>query len=343
MGASSRIRSYQYIPYLKSCGIDIVVAPLLDDEYLQNLYSGKRQSVLKVMDSYCRRIKLLCNVGLFNLVWVEKEVLPWVPTPVEELFVKRKVPFLVDYDDAVFHRYDHHNISIVKRLLGTKIDETMSKANLVTVGNEYLAERARRAGARCVEIIPTVVDLSRYSNRDEPIEKKFTIGWIGSPSTRKYLETVRPALAELCRAGKTQLVLVGSGEMNWPEVPIVLRPWAEETEVNEIMRFDVGIMPLTDAPWERGKCGYKLIQYMACGKPVVGSPVGINNEIISQGINGFRAANIAEWIAVLDRMRDNREEAKVMGQYGRELVEHKYSLQVTAPRLAGLIYNLVNE
>lgn len=102
-------------------------------------------------------------------------------------------------------------------------------------------------------------------------------------------------------------------------------------------------MPLPDEPWERGKCGYKLIQYMACGKPVVGSPVGVNCEIISEGINGFKAATVDEWIVALSRLRDNRKEGRAMGLKGRDLVEQRYSLQMTAPRLAGLLHNVAGD
>lgn len=342
LGASSRIRSYQYIPYLKTCGIDVFVAPLLGDEYLQNLYSGKRQSFFKVMASYLRRFRLLSNVDRFDLVWIEKEVLPWIPATVEELLIKKRVPWMVDYDDAVFHRYDEHKLRMVRKLLGAKIDRTMSRAELVTTGNKYLEERAKRAGARRVEIIPTVVDLNRYPLVIQPKKDIYTIGWIGSPSTRKYLETVRPALVDLCRGGNAQLVLVGAGDVNWPEVPIVSRPWTEDAEVDEIRQFDVGIMPLPDEPWERGKCGYKLIQYMACGKPVVGSPVGVNQEIINHGINGYKATNTEEWVAALSQLREDREKGRAMGHKGRELVEREYSLQVTAPRLARLLHELVD-
>lgn len=282
------------------------------------------------------RTRALLAAGRYDLVWLEKEAFPWVPYLVERLFLGR-VPYLVDYDDAVYHRYDQHGSGVVRRLLGTKIDQVMANAALVTAGNEYLAEKARASGAGRVEIVPTVVDICRYPLAQPWRNEPFTIGWIGSPSTRKYLEPIRPALAEICRNGKARVVLVGAGKVDWPEIPVEVRPWSEESEAAEIGRFQVGIMPLLDAPWDRGKCGYKLIQYMACGVPVVGSPVGVNRKLIVNGMNGFQASHPQEWVAALTRLREERELARAMGEACRATVEKGYSLQVSAPRVAQLV------
>ena len=335
LGASSRLRTYQYLSHLAKSHIGGDRFSFFSDEYVKQLFSGK-VDVVTVSRAFASRAKTLLAAKNYDLIWLEKEAFPWVPYPLERIFLGR-IPYVVDYDDAVFHRYDEHRLGIVRKLLGTKIDRIMAGAELVTVGNEYLAERAKRAGAKSVEIVPTVVDLTRYPIRREGAKGVFTIGWIGSPSTQKYLEMLRPALAELCRGGRARLVLVGAGQVEWPELSIELRPWSEETEVDEIMKFDVGIMPLPDAPWERGKCGYKLIQYMACSVPVVGSPVGINRQLIVDGSNGFQAATVADWTQALMRLRDDREAACVMGRNGRTLVEQNYCLQVTLPRLVNLL------
>jgi len=211
---------------------------------------------------------------------------------------------------------------------------------MVTVGNDYLAERARRAGATRVEQLPTTVDLDRYQTAPESENTSYTIGWIGSPTTVGYLNLVQPALAEVSRNDGAQLVVVGGHrELALSGVPTVALPWSEESEVSDIQRFDVGIMPLRDSPWERGKCGYKLIQYMACGRPVVASPVGVNAQIVDHGVNGFLASTTDEWISALDRLRDAPLRQR-MGRAGRTKVERAYALQVTAPRLASLLLSL---
>lgn len=114
-------------------------------------------------------------------------------------------------------------------------------------------------------------------------------------------------------------------------------PWREESEIQNIQRFDVGIMPLLDEPFERGKCGYKLIQYMACGLPVIASPVGVNGQIVEHGVTGFLVKSQDEWLQALAFLRDNPGRRREMGQAGRKKMEAEYSLQATAPKLAALL------
>jgi glycosyltransferase involved in cell wall biosynthesis len=250
---------------------------------------------------------------------------------------------VVDYDDALFHQYDQHRSAWVRRLLGGKIARVMRGAHLVTAGNAYLADYARRAGAPRVEIIPTVIDLERYppAGVRPASDTPFTIGWIGSPSTAKYLLAIAPALAEVCAGGRGVVRLIGAGPVDLPGVPVEVLPWNGSTEVEELKRFDVGIMPLPDEPWERGKCGFKLIQYMACGLPVVASPIGVNMEIVEQGVNGYLAETTAEWVQALNTLLLDADLRKRMGQAGRKKVEQEYSLQVTGPRLAGRIKSII--
>ena len=219
-----------------------------------------------------------------------------------------------------------------------RIDQS---SRLVTVGNDYLADYARRAGAKLVEVIPTVIDLERYPMRHEfPENEVLTIGWIGSPSTAKYVEQIAPALKTVCANGKARVMLIGSGKVNLPGVPFEVIHWSEEDEVSQLQQLDVGIMPLPNNPWERGKCGIKLIQYMACGLPVIASPVGVNTEIVGDGKNGYLASSQSEWISALNQLRDNVEQRRIMGIHGRTKVENQYSLQVSGPRLAKILRDL---
>jgi len=336
------MRSYQYLPFLRQCGIDVTPAALLGNDYLADLYEGRRKRLLQILSAYCRRVWQLLQSSRFDLLWIEYELLPWLPAWAEGLLATLRVPYVVDYDDAVFHRYELHYSKVIRAALGDKIDVVMRQATLVTVGNEYLADRARRAGAARVENMPTVVDLNRYGAAAETPNPVYTIGWIGSPITARYVQAVRPALTETCRDGNGRLVLVGSGQVALDGVQTYVRPWSEETEVADIQRFDVGIMPLPDEPWERGKCGYKLIQYMACGRPAVASPVGANAQIVEPGVNGFLATTTADWIRALGALRDSALRER-MGRAGRAKVEREYCLQITAPRLAALLQSVRRE
>ncbi|MGE5376829.1 MAG: glycosyltransferase family 1 protein, partial [Bacteroidota bacterium] len=182
LGSSSRVRFYQYLPYLQTHGVEIVSAPFFSDQYVKDLYAGQAISRPYILRAYIKRLFTLANSASFDLLWVEKELFPWMPAWLEELLPVFKVPFVVDYDDAVFHRYDMHPSSLMRATLGRKIDRVMRSAALVIAGNEYLCERARQAGAKRVEYLPSVVDVDRYTLRqgsassDSPVR----IGWVGS-------------------------------------------------------------------------------------------------------------------------------------------------------------------
>ncbi|WP_298268352.1 glycosyltransferase family 4 protein [Geobacter sp.] len=332
LGASSRLRFYQYLPYLESHGYSITVAPLFGNDYVRGLYQG-RIPTFSVLRAYIRRLGFMLQSGQFDLVWVEKEMLPWVPGLIEIGFFPPKVPLLVDYDDAVFHRYDLHRFPIVRTLLGSKIDSIMQLAEVVIVGNPYLRDRAKQAKAKRIEMIPTVVDASRYAVALTAIKQPVTIGWIGSPATDRYLSLVMSVIQKTKISHNIRAVAVGASGEHLAGSSIEIRAWTDENEVAEIQQFDIGIMPLHDEEWERGKCGYKLIQYMACGKPVVASPVGVNSIIVQHGVNGFLARNELEWLQAFELLCNDPLLRQNFGRAGRAHVEKEYSLDVMAPKL----------
>lgn len=332
MGSSSRLRFYQYLPSLNQADIKVTVEPLFDDEYIRGIYGGK-VSKWAVFKAYIFRIKHMLNANQFDAVWVEKEMLPWIPAWIELIISPTRIPLVVDYDDAVFHRYDKHQVSLVRGLLGRKIDNIMKRASLVVVGNEYLENRALLAGARRVEILPTVVDMSRYTISESSKNDILTIGWIGSPSTAKFLDQITPALSEVLANRKVKVVAVGANADQLNKLLFKVMPWTVNTEVRDIQNFDIGIMPLPDEPFERGKCGYKLIQYMACGKPVIASPVGVNCKIVDDSVNGFLAVTHEEWVTALIKLIDSSVLRKKMGLAGRKKIVRQYSLDVAALHL----------
>lgn len=341
LGASSRLRAYQYVPALKAAGIDLEVSPLLDDNYVRALYARRRR-LGTVVAGFLRRLARMLTAGSYDLVWVEYELLPWMPASMERLLGSRAA-LIVDYDDAVFHRYDMHRSRFVRRMLGRKIDDVMRGADLVITGNNYLADRATGAGCPRVEQVPTVVDLKRYTPRvvaadnAEPV----VIGWIGSPATAHYLQMISPALEVLGASNTIQCVAVGARPDQLAGTRFTSVPWTEASEAEQVARFDIGVMPLQDGPWERGKCGYKLIQYMACGLPVVASPVGVNTKIVAPGVSGILASNTEGWMAGLSRLVENSRLRERMGMAGRQRVEEWYSLQVQAPRLVDILHDTV--
>lgn len=333
LGASSRLRFFQFLPELQT-KFDIEVFPLFGDRYLERLYSGKRYSKLYVIRRYLNRFFQLWKVSEYSFLCIEKELFPFFPAWAESYLSYKKISYIVDYDDAIFHNYDLSN-NFLKKILSNKIDNIIGNAAIVIAGNSYLADRAEKAGAENVEVLPTVVDFNRYAVRKKTDAKGLVVGWIGSPSTVKYLNSLTPVFTKLVKKYDFTLRVIGS-DVEMPGVNIICIPWQEETEVGEIQKFDVGIMPLKDSPWERGKCGYKLIQYMACGIPVIASPVGVNTEIINNSGSGFLASDEEEWLLSFDKLLSDVNLRVALGYKGRLAVENIYSVQVIAPRLTAL-------
>ncbi|ABE74412.1 glycosyltransferase family 4 protein [Psychrobacter cryohalolentis] len=337
LGASSRVRFLQYIPYFNEKDVDISISPLLSDKYLLALYEGNSRWG-EIIKGYFSRVVTLFNVRSYDLVIIEKEVFPFIPAIVERLFHFLGVRYIVDYDDAIFHNYDCHSYRWVRILLGKKIDSVMRYASIVTVGNKYIAERAKLAGAKNVELIPTVVDTKRYRiHRDIDINTPI-VGWIGTPQTSQYLQPLLPIFAAIKNNVNVRFVAVGGRPEDFEGTAIETWSWSEESEVSSIQQFSIGIMPLKDSPWERGKCGYKLIQYMACGVAVVASPVGVNCDIVDSDKTGKLASSLEEWDQALrDLLEVNSKFISKMGDAGRLKVDKWYSLEVQAPRFLAQI------
>ncbi|MBK6570392.1 MAG: glycosyltransferase family 4 protein [Burkholderiales bacterium] len=341
MGASTRLRSLQYLPAFQRAGVEVVTQSLLSDAALLSRYQQGFYRVTTVLKAYSERTLALLGRRNFSLLWIEKESLPWWPLWIERLLL-RGVPYVLDYDDADFHYYDEHRWEWVRQIFGRRLDGLMAEAALVIAGNDYLARRARDAGARWVEVVPTVIDLLRYpftARYYDPHNGLPRIVWIGSPCTAHYLDALREPLGRLASQIPFVLRVIGSGTFEMAGVQVEVVSWNEDTEAQCIHECDVGVMPLLDGPFEKGKCGYKLIQYMGCGLPVVASKVGANMEIVQEGVTGFLVRTPDEWHESLAKLLDDRALRSQMGAAGRLQVEKHFCLQQTGPQLVNLLCN----
>ena len=345
MGASSRMRSLQYLPLFGQLGLHVTVRPLLSDEFLSRRYQQGTYAVWSLLQAYSRRLCVLLARKQFDVVWIEKEALPWWPLWLE-LVLLHGVPYVLDYDDAVFHNYDQHANIWVRRLFGRRLDGLMVHAALVMGGNNYLAQRAREAGAPWVEVVPTVIDLERYPCPPPFITECPTsqtpggiprIVWIGSPSTAQFLKLLREPLKVLASQLPFVFVTIGCDEVDFPGVQTEVLPWTEATEVKGISACQIGVMPLFDTPFAREKCAYKLIQYMACGLPVVASHVGANPDVVRDGVDGFLVNTVDEWVTALSQLLVDGVLRRQMGAAGRQRVEDEYCTQKTGPKIAQLL------
>lgn len=330
--ASTRQRLLQYLPYMAERGIDFEVRPLLSDSYVAHLAQDRHTSLFEVGQSYARRLLDIRYARNFDLIWIYLELLPFMPAFMERLIYHSGKPVILDYDDAIFHQYDGHRSRLVRSALGKKLVPLMQGACACFCGNGYIANYASRFTPHTV-VVPTVVDTLTYApaaiQRDGPL----TLGWIGSPSTWRYVEPLLPIILTLLARHGARFRVIGAGPRARGIDGIDAIDWAEQREIADIQAMDIGIMPLPDEPWARGKCGYKLIQYMACGLPTVASPVGVNADIVINGETGFLAASDVEWIGAIERLLLNAEMRRLMGIRGRQRIEEHYSLQSQQPRI----------
>jgi len=322
-GASSRYRICQYVPLFERAGHEVEVQPLVDDGYLGDLYSKRRRGWRWLAAGYGRRLLEAFRFGRFDAIVCEQEMLPFLPAFVEVAMLRRKARFFLDYDDAAYANYARWP------MLRGKIPRVMATAETVVVGNTHLAGYAQQF-ARRVRVIPTVVDLAGYPNhRQIGNSDKVRVGWIGTPMTAHYVRALIPVMERLQRTHpKLNFRLIGAGNgFSCNGLRAEVAAWSRETESELLMGCDIGIMPLPDTEFTRGKCGLKLIQYMASGLPVVASPVGVNREIVEEGRNGYLASSEEEWFAKLDRLIRDAELRMNLGKAGREKVEGSYTLE----------------
>jgi glycosyltransferase involved in cell wall biosynthesis len=324
----------QYLPYLRQHGFDSDVSPFFDDRYTAGVLGGGRKAWWRFGMSLATRVGAVARARRYDLVVVHIEFVPYAPMIVERWLASLSTPFILDFDDAFFHAYGQHHLALVRTLFGAKLGALMARAALNVAGNEYLTDYAGRFSTR-VATVPTVVDLERYPDAPVPSGRRFAIGWIGSPATTGYLRSVVDELGAFCARRDAEIVAIGAKPFNAPGIPIRWVDWSEDAEVREFARTDVGIMPLPDTEWTQGKCGFKLIQAMACWRPVVASPVGANRRIVEDGISGF-FARPGEWGTFLEHLYSNGALRADMGAAGRRIVEREYSLQAWAPRMAAL-------
>jgi glycosyltransferase involved in cell wall biosynthesis len=291
------------------------------------------------LGAFLKRLTFLLRARNWDLVHVEYELFPHVPGLFETLFSIGNPRYVVEYDDAVFETYK------TKWWVRGKIPALMKKARAVIVGNEYIESFATQFSKR-VYFVPTCVDLNKYEVKkyDESERDPITVGWIGTPFTAKrYLPTFREHLKAMSDAAGVRFDFIGAPNGLELDVPYRAVEWNETTEAMLLKHVDVGIMPLTDDAFSKGKCGLKLIQYMACGLPVVASPVGENRNLVANGENGCLADAPDEWALSIQSLATNPQMRRRMGMKGRKKVEERYSVLVQAPRLIDILYEAAGQ
>lgn len=348
LGASSRVRVLQYLPTLHAAGIETEFFPLFDNDYIKRLYAGQPTNLqrLRLLWSRILQMPAITRRGRFDMLCIEKELLPYIPYAVEK-YLLGNTPYWLDYDDAIFHNYDRSGNPLIRTLLSQKIDRLMARARLITCGNSYLAGRAERAGASWVDILPSTIDFEKYHQAPDPVQQTVSdahplrLIWIGSPATSRYLGLVQSALEQVGSRYPLELITIGADAPSFKGVRHRSIVWEADTEAISLAQGNVGIMPLRDTPWEQGKCSFKLIQYMATGLPVIGSAVGMNKDVVIPGQNGLLASTTDEWVQAIETLLRSPEQRTAMGQAGRLAAREHYSIQAVGPRLADILFRAI--
>lgn len=340
LAASNRYRLGQYIPGLAKNGIDLHVRHLLGDDYLRARFSKSNLPVMSMLKCVISRFREMLNQGTYDVLMLQYELMPYMPALIESALIRK--PYIYDLDDAFYLKHRGQGRPMTELLLGGKYDSLIGGAATVTAGNRELVRYAKQYKPD-THFFPTVVDHTRYL----PMalsrgSKVFTVGWIGSPSTAPYLSELVVPLSTIGKEGSVKFVVVGGSAPEIPNVSVVQLDWSEDTELDLINSFDVGVMPLPNDDWARGKCAFKLIQYMACALPVVASPVGANMDVVN-GQCGLLASTPNEWADAFRTLRDRPEIRDEMGSAGRMRVIQQYSLQQNLPKLTKIISQVLEK
>jgi glycosyltransferase involved in cell wall biosynthesis len=340
-GAGCRFRIAQFVPYLRERGVEVTISPFYSRDYFNIVYRRGHfvRKVAGAVPLVCRRLRTIGEMANYDVVFLYREAIPAGPPVIERAIAKRGVPIVYDFDDAIFLpnvSEANQHVSFLKK--PGRIAEVLRLSAKVVAGNEFLAAYARQHH-HDVTVIPTAVDTDYFKPAVErPRRDRLVVGWIGSPTTFQYLKGIVPILREVAAEQPFTLRVSGAGQpVSFPGLQLDTPPWTLAGEVALFNTLDIGVYPLTDDDWSRGKCGFKAIQCMACGVPVVAQAVGVNREIIVDGENGFLASSPAEWQAKLKRLLTDAALRERFAQAGRATIEQRYSVRVVAPELEAIL------
>ena len=339
-----RFRIEQWEPLLRQRGVEITYKPFESEELHALLHKPGRmkEKMRMVARAFKERVAELRRVRAYDLVYVFREAALLGPPVFERWVHQAGVPMVFDFDDAIFVPYRSPSNGYLSYLKFPSKTRTICRlSSHVMAGNPYLAEYASAVNPN-VTMVPTTIDINKYtldSARPEP--EVPVIGWSGSFSTVQHLDTIRGALSRLARRERFRLRVIGTPTYEVEDVEVDALPWRAATETDDLRPIDIGVMPLPNDRWSKGKCGLKALQYMALGIPTICSPVGVNTDIIQDDENGFIAATEDEWVEKLARLLRSAELRRRLGMAGRATVEARYSMLVQAPRVYQVFKSVV--
>lgn len=329
---SQRFRVENLLFILDDAKITYDLAPFMSENVWQILYKQGSifQKAIGIFQSYARRWwTILFKAYRYQTVFIHREAAPLGP-PIVEWYLKKILgkKIIYDFDDAIWIP----NTSAQNKIAGLvksfwKVKYICQWSYKISAGNDFLCAFAQQSGAKEIVKIPTVVNTeTRYNQLKKHQSEKLVIGWTGSHSTLKFIDEVVPVLKKLQKEISFTFLVIADKK---PELDLdswEFCPWNEQSEIEDLLKIDIGVMPLKNDAWSEGKCGFKLIQYLSLGIPAVANSVGVNKQIINEGLNGFLADDAVQWEHSLRQLLKNEALRTEMGKKGREKIISEYSI-----------------
>lgn len=349
-GASNRLRIEQYCPYLEKFDIKFSIRAFWSKSAFSVLYKKRhlfKKLLFFILGTLFRVFDILQILHRYDIIFIHRESHPIFGTLFDAILSASGKPIIFDFDDAIFlPASSRTNIFAKKFKNPEKIINIIKISKHIIAGNNYLADFALKYN-RAVTVIPTVIDTQTYypdlNFKNRQLDK-VVIGWMGSATTIDFVALLENVFIELSKKYKNIEFKIVGGEFFIPSLSNVrAKPWSLREEIDDLRDFDIGIMPMPDNEWTKGKCGFKAILYMSLGIPTVCSPVGINKDIVTEGVNGLLADKEDEWIKKLSILIESAELRRKIGLAGRKTVEEKYSLIANAPKFLAVINKVYND
>jgi glycosyltransferase involved in cell wall biosynthesis len=341
---SQRFRIEQWQSQLEQQGISVELVPFASSGLMKLMHQPGHlfAKVTKFTAALVRRITKIAALSRYDVVLIHRAACLAGPALIERAIKVFGKPVIFDFDDAI---YLLHTTDANRRLGWLKFPRKTATlcriASHVVVGNDYLAEYARQHNPR-VTVVPSSVDLTWYREpKPRRVEDRVVVGWMGSSTSQTHLEMFAPVLRHIGERSRLEFRIVSDRRPSLPGVEHVWRAWSAKTEAEELAQFDIGIMPIPDDDWARGKCAMKALLYMSMGVPTICSPVGANRDVIEHGKNGFLAATPEEWSARIQELAADPSLRRRLGAEGRRTVEERYSMTGCANLFAGVVREVI--
>jgi len=332
---SQRFRFEQHFERIKEKDITIHHQSFFSVSAWNTIYKDGKSliKVYYILIGFLNRCLILLRSKKYDFYFIHREASPIGP-PIFEWFIskilRRKI--IYDFDDAIWLDDPNEKRSLKTWLKGKwKVKKICQWSHKVSAGNQYLADFARNYNPN-VYLIPTTIDTNKHdpNNYSSPTKNKLVIGWTGSHSTLQYLELIVPIIEQLEKDNEFEFLVIANKNPQYPLKSFIFQPWKKESEIEDLLKIDIGIMPLLDDDWSRGKCGFKALQYLALEKPALVSPVGVNKKIVQDGITGFHCSSTRDWKDKLRLLLKNTSLRLKMGEQGRKFVETNYSVKANS-------------